>query len=193
MILVIDNYDSFTYNLVQALARTGAEVVVRRNDQVTIDQIARLDPRGIVLSPGPGTPDHAGVCVEVVRRFGPSVPTLGVCLGHQAVGVAYGGRVVRAAEPVHGKVSRVDHVGTDLFLGLPGPAGMTRYHSLTLDPESIPAELEVVAWSDRADGGREIQAVRHRRHPVWGVQFHPESVASTHGERLIENYLEHTR
>jgi anthranilate synthase component II len=193
MILVIDNYDSFTYNLVQALARDGGDVMVRRNDEITTDEIAAMDLHGIVLSPGPGTPDDAGVCVEVVRRFGATVPILGVCLGHQAVAVAYGARVVRAAQPVHGKVSAVTHHGGDLFRGVPSPAPMTRYHSLLVDPESVPAELEVVAWSQGPDGEREIQALRHRRHRVWGVQFHPESVASAHGELLIDNYLEQTR
>jgi anthranilate synthase/aminodeoxychorismate synthase-like glutamine amidotransferase len=193
MILVIDNYDSFTYNLVQALAGLGADVTVRRNDTLTTGEIERVDPSGIVLSPGPGTPSEAGVSVAVVRRFAPDIPILGVCLGHQAIGVAYGVRVVRAAQPVHGKVTTIAHSGTGLFAGLPTPVRMTRYHSLILDPESIPVELEVTAWSEGPGGGMEIQALRHRQHRLWGVQFHPESVASAHGDRLLGNYLEWTR
>ena len=190
MILVIDNYDSFTWNLVQLLGGLGAEVGVRRNDQVTTDEIARLAPSGIVISPGPCTPAEAGVSVETVRRFGPEVPILGVCLGHQAIGVAYGARVVRARRLMHGKVSPVGHGGGGLFEGVPTPVSMTRYHSLVIDPASIPEALEVVAWTEEPGWEDEVQAVRHREHPVWGVQFHPESVASHHGERLVRNFLE---
>lgn len=163
---------------------------VRRNDQVGLEEITELAPRGIVVSPGPGTPAEAGISVDVVRRFGATTPTLGVCLGHQAIGEVYGGRVVRAGRLMHGKVSPVAHRGTGLFEGVPTPVTMTRYHSLALDPEGIPDELEVVAWTAEAEWGDEVQAVRHREHPVWGVQFHPESVASQHGERLVRNFLE---
>jgi anthranilate synthase/aminodeoxychorismate synthase-like glutamine amidotransferase len=192
MILIIDNYDSFTYNLVQLIASLGAEVTVRRNDETDVDRIAALAPAGIVLSPGPGDPGTAGVTVDLIRRFGGSTPILGVCLGHQAIGVAYGGSVVRARRPMHGKVSPVTHTGAGLFRGIPAPVAMTRYHSLTLEPGNIPAELEVVAWTDEPGYEDEIQAVRHRRHAVWGVQFHPESVASAHGDRLLANFLELT-
>jgi anthranilate synthase component II len=188
MILVIDNYDSFTFNLVQLLGALGASVLVRRNDQVSMDEIAAMEPSGIVLSPGPGGPGEAGMSVEAVRRFGATTPTLGVCLGHQAIGVAYGGRVVRALEPMHGKVSRVTHSGEGVFTGLMAGVEMVRYHSLVLDPASLPDELEVTAWTEGLEG-REIQGIRHRRHPVHGVQFHPESVASREGETLVGNFL----
>ena len=192
MILVIDNYDSFTFNLVQLLGGLGADVEVRRNDEVGLDAVAELAPRGIVISPGPGTPAEAGISVEVVKRFGPDTPLLGVCLGHQAIGAAYGGRVVRARRLMHGKVSPVAHEGRGLFEGLPTPVTMTRYHSLVLDPDTVPDVLDVVAWTAEDDWDDEVQAVRHREHPVWGVQFHPESVASEHGERLLGNFLELT-
>ncbi len=192
MILVIDNYDSFTFNLVQLLGGLGAEVRVRRNDEIDLDGIADLAPDRIVISPGPGTPTEAGISVDVIRRFGSSVPLFGVCLGHQAIGAAYGGRVVRARRLMHGKVSPVGHRGTGLFEGVPSPVPMTRYHSLTLEPESLPAELVVEAWTEEPGWEDEIQAVRHSEHPVWGVQFHPESVASGHGDRLLRNFLEHT-
>jgi anthranilate synthase component II len=190
MILVVDNYDSFTYNLVQLLGSLGAEVVVRRNDALTLGDVAELVPAGIVLSPGPGGPEQAGVSVEIVRRFGARVPVLGVCLGHQAIGVAYGGRVVRSRNPMHGKVSAIRHNGTGVFRGLPEPVHMTRYHSLTVDPATLPPTLQVTAWADNSDGTRDIQGIGHRDHPVWGVQFHPESVASQHGERLVGNFVE---
>ena len=190
MILVIDNYDSFTWNLVQLIGGLGAEVVVRRNDALSVEDIEGLAPERIVISPGPCTPSDAGISVDTVRRLGGRVPILGVCLGHQAIGQAYGGTVVRGRRLMHGKVSPVGHRGTGLFEGVPTPVSMTRYHSLVLDPASLPESLEVVAWTEE-DGWRdEIQAVRHREHPVWGVQFHPESVASQHGERLIRNFLE---
>jgi anthranilate synthase component II len=192
MILVLDNYDSFTFNLVQLLGMLGARVVVHRSDEVTVDEIAALAPAGIVVSPGPCGPDQAGVSVETVRRLGASTPVLGVCLGHQAIGAAYGGRVIRAREPVHGKVSRIAHSGRGLFRGLPAPVEMVRYHSLVLEPESLPPELEVTAWTDGSADPWEIQGVRHRRHPVQGVQFHPESVASRDGRRLMANFLELT-
>ncbi len=193
MILVIDNYDSFTFNVVQQLRRLGAETEVRRNDGVTLDEIAALDPRGIVLSPGPCGPTDAGISVATVRRFGPSTPILGVCLGHQAIGAAYGGRVVRAGRPMHGKVSAVGHRGEGVFRSLPAPTPMTRYHSLVLEPDTLPAELDVIAWTAEAGWEDEIQGIRHRIHPVWGVQFHPESVASPHGDQLVANFLELTR
>lgn len=189
MILVIDNYDSFTFNLVQLLGGLGATIEVRRNDEVTLSGIEAMAPERIVVSPGPCTPREAGISVDVIRRFGPGIPTLGVCLGHQAIGEAYGARVVRARRLMHGKVSPVGHGGEGLFAGIPTPVSMTRYHSLVLDPDSLPAELEVVAWTEEAGWEDEVQAVRHRTHPVWGVQFHPESVASQHGERLMKNFL----
>jgi anthranilate synthase component II len=193
MILVIDNYDSFTYNLVQLVAGLGAEVLVRRNDEITTDDVADLAPAGIIVSPGPHTPREAGVSLETVRRFGRAIPILGVCLGHQAIGVAWGGRVVRARRPMHGKVSAICHGGQGAFAGLPSPVHMTRYHSLTLDPAHLPAELEAIAWTDDGDGSADIQGIRHRDLPVWGVQFHPESVASAHGRDLVANFLERTR
>jgi anthranilate synthase component 2 len=190
MILVIDNYDSFTFNLVQMLGGLGAELDVRRNDAVTAGEVEALSPDRIVVSPGPCTPAQAGVSVEVIRRLGQRVPILGVCLGHQAIGEAYGGRVVRARRLMHGKVSPVAHSGEGIFDGVPTPIAMTRYHSLTVEPASLPDALEVVAWTDEPGWEDEIQAVRHRQHPVWGVQFHPESVASEAGERIVRNFLE---
>jgi anthranilate synthase/aminodeoxychorismate synthase-like glutamine amidotransferase len=187
MLLVIDNYDSFTYNLVQYLGELGAEVVVRRNDEVTVEEVGTMAPAGIVLSPGPCAPAQAGVTVDVIRRWGATVPTLGVCLGHQAIGEAYGGRVVRAARAVHGKTSRIDHDGRDLFAGLPTPLEVGRYHSLVIERESLPAELDVVATA--VDDPTEIHAIRHRTHPVWGVQFHPESVLTSNGKQLLRNFL----
>jgi anthranilate synthase component 2 len=189
MILVIDNYDSFTFNLVQLLGALGADVEVRRNDAIGLDEVSAMAPDRIVVSPGPCTPREAGISVELIRRFGSEVPILGVCLGHQAIGEAYGARVVRARRLMHGKVSPVAHGGNGLFEGIPTPVSMTRYHSLVIDPDSLPDALEVMAWTDEAGWEDEIQAVRHREHPVWGVQFHPESVASEHGERLVANFL----
>jgi anthranilate synthase component 2 len=187
MILVIDNYDSFTYNLVQYLGELGAEIVVRRNDEVTVAEVGALAPSGIVLSPGPCTPAEAGVTVEVIRAWGESIPILGVCLGHQAIGEAYGGRVVRAARAVHGKTSRITHDGTGLFQGLPSPLEVGRYHSLVVERDSLPASLQVVATA--TDDPREIHALRHATHPVWGVQFHPESVLTPNGKQLLRNFL----
>ena len=189
MILIIDNYDSFTWNLVQYLGEAGAETVVRRNDDITLDEIERLDPSKIVISPGPCTPDEAGISVGVVQRFGPGKPILGVCLGHQAIGAAYGGRVVRARRIMHGKVSPIAHTGAGPFSGLPSPLNVTRYHSLMVERSSLPAELEVIAWTDEPTWEDEIQALRHREHPVWGVQFHPESIASEQGHELLANFL----
>ena len=187
MLLVIDNYDSFTYNLVQYLGELGAEVVVRRNDAVTVEEIGTLAPSGIVLSPGPCAPAQAGVTVDVIRAWGDRIPMLGVCLGHQAIGEAYGGRVVRAARVVHGKTSRITHAGTELFSGLPSPLEVGRYHSLVVERESLPNSLEIVATA--TDDPREIHALRHTTHPVWGVQFHPESVLTPHGKQLLRNFL----
>ena len=187
MLLVIDNYDSFTYNLVQYLGELGAEVVVRRNDAITVDEVMAMDPAGIVLSPGPCAPAQAGVTVAVVRACSSRIPTLGVCLGHQAIGEAYGGRVVRAAKPVHGKMSRIVHDGRYLFEGLPDPLEVGRYHSLVIERSSLPDALRVVATAERDP--EEIHAVRHESHPVWGVQFHPESVLTPDGKQLLRNFL----
>ena len=187
MILVIDNYDSFTYNLVQYLGELGAELQVRRNDEVTVEEIGDLAPEAIVLSPGPCTPADAGVTVPVIRRWGATVPTLGVCLGHQAIGEAYGGRVVRATRVMHGKVSTIVHRGDELFAELPSPLPVMRYHSLVVEPQSLPPALDVTARGE--DDPSEIHALRHREHPVWGVQFHPESVGTTHGRAILANFL----
>ena len=188
MLLVIDNYDSFTFNLVQLLGSLGADPRVVRNDELGVEQIRSLRPERIVLSPGPCTPAEAGVSVAVVKALGPEVPVLGVCLGHQAIGEAFGGRTIRARRVMHGKTAPVRHGGEGIFRGLPSPLLVARYHSLVTDPAALPAELEAVAWSDE-DGGEEIQGMRHRTHPVWGVQFHPESIFSEHGVRLLGNFL----
>ena len=188
MLLVIDNYDSFTYNLVQYLGELGAEVLVRRNDAVTVQEVGELAPDGIVLSPGPCAPAQAGVTVDVIRAWGETTPILGVCLGHQAIGEAYGGRVVRAARAVHGKTSRITHDGSDLFAGLPSPLQVGRYHSLTVERATLPDALRVVATAEEDDA--EIHALRHRTHPVWGVQFHPESVLTPDGKQLLRNFLD---
>jgi anthranilate synthase/aminodeoxychorismate synthase-like glutamine amidotransferase len=192
VLLVIDNYDSFTWNLVQLIGDLGVEPVVRRNDEISVDDIAAMAPERIVISPGPCTPAEAGISVEVIRRYGAGTPILGVCLGHQAIGAAYGGEVVRARRIMHGKLSPIAHRGTDLFAGLPSPLAVTRYHSLVLAPGSLPAELDVLAWTDEPEWEDEIQAVRHREHPVWGVQFHPESIASQGGRELLSNFLSAT-
>jgi anthranilate synthase component II len=191
MLLVIDNYDSFTYNLVQYLGELGAEVVVRRNDQITVDEIGDLDPDGLVLSPGPCAPAQAGITVEAIRRWGETIPILGVCLGHQAIGEAYGGVVVRADRVMHGKTSQIEHKGEGVFAGLPSPMEVMRYHSLVVEPSSLPDCLEVVAVA--AKDRTEIHGVRHRAHPVFGVQFHPESVMTPFGKQLLGNFLEFTR
>jgi len=188
MILVIDNYDSFTFNLVQYLGELGADTIVRRNDEVDVDDIGALTPTAIVISPGPCAPAQAGISVPTVRRWGSAVPTLGVCLGHQAIGEAYGGRVIRAAKVMHGKTSQVRHDGRGLFEGLPNPMQVMRYHSLVVESSSLPAELTVIARA--ADDESEIHAVKHRVHPVWGVQFHPESIMTPDGKALLKNFLE---
>ncbi len=188
MLLMIDNYDSFTYNLVQYLGELGQEVKVVRNDEMAVDEIEALKPARIVLSPGPCTPNEAGVSLEVIRRFAGKVPILGVCLGHQAIGQAYGGHIVHAKTLMHGKVSRIHHTGKGVFAGLPSPYTATRYHSLAIERETCPPELEVTAWTE--DG--EIMGVRHRSLPVEGVQFHPESILTEHGHELLRNFLDET-
>ena len=186
MLLVIDNYDSFTYNLVQYLGELGASPIVRRNDEVTVEEVASLAPERIVISPGPGRPENAGVTVEVIRRFGASVPILGVCLGHQAIGQAFGATVVPAPTLLHGKVSDVEHDGRDVFAGLESPFAAGRYHSLCVAAEPWPSDLEVSA---RTVDGDTIMGIRHREWPVHGVQFHPESVLTNVGHRLLRNFL----
>lgn len=184
-LLVIDNYDSFTYNLVHFLGELGADAVVRRNDKITLDEIAALAPDGIVLSPGPGTPDTAGICLATIERFAPSVPMLGVCLGHQAMGQVMGGDVIRAPHLMHGKTSRINHTGKGLFRGLNSGFEATRYHSLIVKPETLPRTLEVTASTE--DGL--IMGLQHRQFPMHGVQFHPESIASENGHALLQNFI----
>ena len=187
---MIDNYDSFTFNLVQYLQVLGAEVKVVRNDELDVARIEALAPERIVISPGPCTPNEAGVSLEVVRRLGARIPILGVCLGHQAIGQAYGGDVVRAKSIMHGKTSRIRHEGAGVFAGLPDAFEATRYHSLVVARETLPDCLEVTAWTDHADGSfEEIMGLRHREHPVEGVQFHPESILTEHGHALLANFL----
>jgi anthranilate synthase/aminodeoxychorismate synthase-like glutamine amidotransferase len=186
VLLLIDNYDSFTYNLAQYLGELGAQVRVERNDQITVDQVAELAPRRIVISPGPCTPNEAGISLELIARLAGRFPILGVCLGHQAIGQAFGGKVVRAKKVMHGKTSKIFHDEAGLFRGLPNPIEATRYHSLVVQAESLPACLEVTAktWDE------EIMALRHKELPVWGVQFHPESILTVEGKRLLANFLE---
>jgi anthranilate synthase/aminodeoxychorismate synthase-like glutamine amidotransferase len=186
MILVIDNYDSFTYNLVQYLGELGAGVVVRRNNEVTGDDIAALDPARIVISPGPGRPEQAGVTLDAIRRFGPRKPILGVCLGHQAIGMAFGGTVVRASVPMHGKTSTVRHDERGVFAGIGNPFTAARYHSLIVERSSIPSELEIAAETEHEGI---VMGLRHREYPVHGVQFHPESIMTRQGMRMLENFL----
>ena len=189
MIFVLDNYDSFTYNLVQYIGELGEEVEVRRNDQVTVDQVARMRPKRIVISPGPCTPHEAGISIDLIRHLGDTVPILGVCLGHQAIGEAFGGKVVRASHVMHGKTSSVLHDNKTIFQGLPQPMTATRYHSLIVQEQDLPLALEVSAWTTEKDGTRTIMGLRHRNHPVEGVQFHPESVLTDAGKKLIANFL----
>lgn len=191
MILVIDNYDSFTYNLVQYLGELGADPVVRRNDEIGVEEVGELAPGAVVISPGPCTPSQAGITVPLIRRWAGQLPILGVCLGHQAIGEAFGGRVVRAARVMHGKTSNVLHDGRDLFAGLPSPLRVMRYHSLTIEPSSLPEELEVLATAE--DDPEEIHALRHRELPVWGVQFHPESILTEQGHLMLRNFLDCAR
>jgi len=191
MILLIDNYDSFTWNLVQRLGEISPEtpVEVYRNDEITGDQIAAKSPSHLVISPGPCTPDEAGISCEVVRRFAGRMPILGVCLGHQSIGQVFGGTIVRAQRLMHGKVDRIEHAGRGLFTGLPSPIEATRYHSLVIDPPTLPRDFEVDAWSTAPDGSREIMAIRHRTLPVYGVQFHPESFLTPAGYELLRAFL----
>ncbi len=189
MVFVLDNYDSFTYNLVQYIGETGEKVEVRRNDQVTVAQVEKMRPERIVISPGPCTPQEAGISIELIRHFAGKVPILGVCLGHQAIGEAFGGKVVRNSHIMHGKTSAVMHDNKTVFQGLPMPMTATRYHSLIVEEKDLPAELEVSAWTTEKDGRRTIMGLRHREHPVEGVQFHPESVLTDAGKKLVENFL----
>ena len=185
MLLVIDNYDSFTYNLVQYFGELGAELLVKRNDEITLDEIAALQPERICISPGPCTPNEAGISNDVIRRFGPATPLLGVCLGHQCIGHVFGGEVVRAGRLMHGKTSPILHHGQGVFAGLPSPFQATRYHSLLVKRETFPSALEITA--ETAEG--EIMGLRHREFPIYGVQFHPESILTLEGKRLLQNFL----
>jgi anthranilate synthase component II len=185
MLVLIDNYDSFTYNLVHYLGELGARCEVFRNDKISVAEVLQLAPRGIVLSPGPCTPNEAGICLELIKEAGPSLPILGVCLGHQAIGQAFGGNVVRAPQPMHGKLSSISHTGKGVFRSLPRTYEVTRYHSLIVERESLPEDLMVTA-----EAGGLIMGLQHRTHPVHGVQFHPESIASEHGHALLANFLE---
>lgn len=187
MVLVLDNYDSFTYNLVQYLGELGERPVVRRNDEIAVDDIGTMGVTRMVISPGPCTPSEAGISVDAIRKWGKTIPTLGVCLGHQAIAEAYGGKVVRARRLMHGKTSRVTHSGDGIFANVPSPLEVMRYHSLVIETESLPGDLEIVARA--ADDPAEIHAVRHRRHPVWGVQFHPESILTESGKEILRNFL----
>lgn len=185
MLLMIDNYDSFTYNLVQYLGELGAAVRVFRNDEITVDEIRKLAPDQLVISPGPCTPNEAGVSVDVIRAFGGQIPLLGVCLGHQSIGAAYGGRIVRADRLMHGKTSPIHHDGRTIFEGVPDPFDATRYHSLLVERATLPACLEISAWTDEG----EIMGVRHREYLVEGIQFHPESILTLQGKNLLRNFL----
>src|SRR5271155_3928196 len=189
MVFVLDNYDSFTYNLVQYLGELGAEVVVRRNDQITVEEVEAMRPERILLSPGPCTPLEAGISIELVRHFAGKVPLLGVCLGHQAIGAAFGGQVVRAKNLMHGKTSQVEHDGKTIFRDLLSPMTATRYHSLIVAEKGLPDDLQVSAWTSDKDGTRVIMGLRHRKFPVEGVQFHPESVLTDEGKKLVKNFM----
>jgi anthranilate synthase component 2 len=186
MLVLIDNYDSFTYNLVHFLGELGAACKVFRNDRISVAEVLKLKPKGIVLSPGPCTPNEAGICLELIEKAGPKVPLLGVCLGHQAIGQVYGGKVVRAPAPMHGKLSKINHTSKGLFKGLPRSFEVTRYHSLIVEREGLPSSLTVTAKT----GDGLIMGLQHKTHPVHGVQFHPESIASEHGHALLANFLE---
>ena len=188
MIVMIDNYDSFTYNLVQYLGELGQRLSVFRNDQVTLEAIERLRPKWIVISPGPGSPKDAGISCDLIRRFGGTIPILGVCLGHQCIGEVYGGKVVRAKRLMHGKTSPIHHKGSTIFKGIPNPFQATRYHSLIVQRQSLPSSLEVTAWTEDYEEN-EIMGLKHKRFPVWGVQFHPESILTEPGKIILENFL----
>ena len=190
MVFVLDNYDSFTYNLVQYLGELGAEVAVRRNDQVTVKEIEAMRPDRILISPCPCTPHEAGISIDLFRHFTGKLPILGVCLGHQALGAAFGGNVVRAPHLMHGKTSQITHDGRTVFKDLQLPFTATRYHSLIVEESALPSELQVSAWTTESDGSRTIMGLRHREYPVEGVQFHPESVLTSEGKKLIKNFLE---
>ncbi len=190
MVFVLDNYDSFTYNLVQYLGELGAQVEVRRNNEVTVEEIEAMHPERIVVSPGPCTPREAGISIELIRHFAGKVPILGVCLGHQAIGAAFGGQVVRAKNLMHGKTSQVEHDGKTIFRGLSSPMTATRYHSLIVSENGLPSDLAVSAWTNDSDGTRVIMGLRHRKFPVEGVQFHPESVLTDEGKKLVANFLQ---
>ena len=185
MILMLDNYDSFTYNLVQYLGELGEDVLVYRNDALSIDAIKKLNPEKIVISPGPGRPENAGVSCDLIRQFSGKIPILGVCLGHQAIGYCFGGKIIQAKNPMHGKTSMIYHNGKGVFARLPNPFEATRYHSLLVEKKSLPEELEVTAWT-RED---EIMGLRHKKYPLWGVQFHPESILTKHGMGLLKNFV----
>ena len=189
MVFVLDNYDSFTYNLVQYLGEMGEKVEVRRNDQISCEEIESLKPSHIVISPGPCTPQKAGISIDLLKYFAGKKPVLGVCLGHQAIGAAFGGEVIRASQVMHGKVSKVEHDGKTIFRGAPRPLTATRYHSLIVSEKALPKELEISARTQEADGTQVIMGLRHRRFPIEGVQFHPESVLTQSGKLLLENFL----
>lgn len=190
MLLMIDNYDSFTYNVVQYLAELGAEVTVVRNDEMSIEELVNLKPEKLVISPGPCTPNEAGVSLEAIRQFKGMLPILGICLGHQSIGQAFGARIIRAKQVMHGKVSAMHHSNTGVFQGLNNPFNATRYHSLVIEQSSLPEDLEVTAWTESASGELdEIMGVRHRNYDIEGVQFHPESILSEHGHQLLQNFL----
>jgi anthranilate synthase/aminodeoxychorismate synthase-like glutamine amidotransferase len=189
VVFVLDNYDSFTYNLVQYVGELGAKVEVRRNNEVTVEEIVALSPQRIVVSPGPCTPQEAGISIELIRHFAGKVPVLGVCLGHQAIGAAFGGEVVRAKNLMHGKTSQVEHDGRTIFRGLSSPMTATRHHSLIVAENNLPKDLEVSAWTSDKDGTRVIMGLRHRKFAVEGVQFHPESVLTNEGKKLVANFL----
>ncbi len=190
MVFVLDNYDSFTYNLVQYMGELGARMVIRRNDELTVEEVEALGPERILLSPGPCTPQEAGISIPLIQHFAGKVPILGVCLGHQAIGAAFGGDVVRAPQLMHGKTSEVQHDGKTIFSGIASPMTCTRYHSLIVAEEGLPKDLEVSARTTRPDGSTIIMGLRHRKYPVEGVQFHPESVLTSNGKQLIKNFLE---
>ena len=190
MILLIDNYDSFTYNLYQYLSELGADVATIRNDKLSLDDVVRLAPEAIVLSPGPGRPENAGICVDLIRRFAPEVPILGICLGHQAIGYSFGGSIIRAKRIMHGKESTISHTGTSLLVSLPEKVEVMRYHSLVIDRKTLSAEFDILADSIE---DHEIMAIRHNKFPLFGLQFHPESIGTACGKQILSNFLEETR